>query len=83
MAMPYFAAVDGGVSQRVVGAGAVYGVGETPEAALAAARADGADGVMDVVECSEQAAMWIEEKGGAPSSELIVGSEGVVRRGEE
>ena len=78
----FYAAVDGGVSSGVRGTGAVYGVGTTPNVARAAARANGADGSLDVVECSDQAAMWIGENDGAPSREINVGSEGEIRLGE-
>lgn len=57
--------------------GAVYGVGATPEAALADAVAQGADGTLETVPCTEAAAAYVRAHGGAPSGGLAFSSSGV------
>jgi hypothetical protein len=59
MATKYYAAV------QLSGPCAVYGFGTTPEAALAHARAEGAEGtLLDAVPCTPAAVEHVREHGG-------------------
>lgn len=74
-----FAAIDEGSIT-----GAVYGIGRTPDEALADARQwSGSDeGVYSVVPCSESAYAIIQRMGGEPNRAIAVSSMGVMTRAE-
>lgn len=74
---PFFAAVDRGNTS-----GAVYGVGSTPEEAIADAARAARGGEFRAVPCSATAAAYVQEHGGAPDAKLTVTARGVWLRSE-
>lgn len=74
----FYAAIDTGNIT-----GAVYGVGETEEAAVEDAREWGAEGRFRVVPCTPAAYRHVRANGGAPQVEVEVTARGVRMADEE
>lgn len=76
------AAVQSGIADGIKCPRAVYGIGPTPEAAIAAAQNGDTEADYDTIPITAEAAAYVERHGGAPDPRLVVSRDGVTL-GEE